>query len=1065
MPVRWLLLMILAGFSPGQAPQPSQPAVLPEGEAGFLWSTGTAMREHPDGGGLVEVSPSGSLVAMSGGSSGAIVVLDSIGESPSSSSVPDAPHRVSVVLRGHSAPVLCMSLMARTGLLASGSEDGTVRIWNARQTGESARAPIRDAKDWVTGVAWLSQSRLVSASLDGKLRWYGVSKESSGAFMALGTSEHDHPITAMAVDPVTQMVATADDQNVIRIWADPKSVRATLKGHQGTVTSLTWTHGSVLASSSHDRTVRIWDTRAQACRAVLKGHAGWVSDVAFTDGGHKLVSTSWDRTVRLWDWKNGRQIAVVGRHPEPVVSCGANHQGHVITGGGGGRLRLWPLYTQRVLSFPRAHDGPVYHGAITADGARLLTASVDHTANVWETATGRLVTRLRGHGRAVTGVAVTRDGRHAATACADRLVRVWDSETGELVWTLRGHDEPVNCCAFSPDGKMLASGGRDDSVLIWDLSSGALVGRLKGHADDVKAVAWHPGGRLVGSVSDDGSLRVWDSKAGGEPRVVEAHPAPVHTIAFRPDGEVVVTGALDETLKFWKTDDLTVVRSVDGFGRGVNTAEWDHAGRRVVASSSDGHVKIVDALSGKVVKTLPRHQLACTWAGFDAGGELVASSSVDGSVRLDRVSPTVTIRRYPSTAGATTGVAFGPKGALYSTHEDGGLRRWDLEARRQVWVAGGNGPVCVARLGKWLASGSPSEEVWVRSLPDGETVSPLSLGSAPVALVPAHDDRLLVALTEDGRVVAIAPKRGASPTTWSLPSAPVGVAAAPNGDHVAVACAGGEIAIVYAETGETIETLRAAGKPTCVAWAPDSRWIVVGDEDGDIDAFGRRDVDGQRTRMPGHGYAVAAVAFDGAKARLVAAYRDGTAITWNVDRARSTSVSVGGGWRASCVAADPLGRWAAVGHEEGLLFTMPGGTRVGTARAFGDRQWVMALAWNLKLYRGTAGGWVRVLDDGAWKPLVLPASDEPHELTVGAFDAGRDGSIRVTIANEGTTPVIGLRVVAQPRPGLSVLVSGSVARLEPGRSCSIGVEVLAGDPKQVRLVLRHRHGEEEIRVR
>jgi WD40 repeat protein len=63
--------------------------------------------------------------------------------------------------------------------------------------------------------------------------------------------------------------------------------------------------GRTLATTSNDRTVRLWDLsdrdRPHPLGAPLTGHTGPVEGVAFAPDGHTLATTSTDQTVRLWD--------------------------------------------------------------------------------------------------------------------------------------------------------------------------------------------------------------------------------------------------------------------------------------------------------------------------------------------------------------------------------------------------------------------------------------------------------------------------------------------------------------------------------------------------------------------------------------------------------------------------------------------------------------------------------------------------------------------------------------------------------------------------------------------
>ena len=87
------------------------------------------------------------------------------------------------------------------------------------------------------------------------------------------------------------MIATGQDPTVV----------TTLAGHNGSVTGIAFNSDSaLLASSSGDDTVRVWDIKAGKSLVNLTGHAGSVSSVAFSEDGKLLVSGGGNGTNRLW---------------------------------------------------------------------------------------------------------------------------------------------------------------------------------------------------------------------------------------------------------------------------------------------------------------------------------------------------------------------------------------------------------------------------------------------------------------------------------------------------------------------------------------------------------------------------------------------------------------------------------------------------------------------------------------------------------------------------------------------------------------------------------------------
>lgn len=263
-----------------------------------------------------------------------------------------------------------------------------------------------------------------------------------------------------------------------------------LKGHTGWLTDVAVSpDGALLATSSEDKTVRIWDSATFTELRKLVGHADEVTGVAFlTNKGH-LATGSLDGTIRIWKVETGETIRELRGHEGAVrmVRYSPDHP-WLASAGDDGTVRLWSCESDQHGPVLRGHNGRVNCVAFSHDGKRLATAGADGTARIWDVATGAELRVLRGHTAAVNQVCFSHSDRRIASSSSDWMIKLWDVESGEQALTLRANNI-ASGLAFSPDGAILVT-ARSANLRFWSSEPQPLAPRSTRTFDSAN-LAWH----------------------------------------------------------------------------------------------------------------------------------------------------------------------------------------------------------------------------------------------------------------------------------------------------------------------------------------------------------------------------------------------------------------------------------------------------------------------------------------------------------------------------------------------------------------------------------------------
>ncbi len=241
-------------------------------------------------------------------------------------------------------------------ILASGSDDMTLRLWDAA-TGREI-AVLSEGSASVTSVAFAPDGTILADSAGNKIRLWDTTTRLSVATLAghgaLGV------INSMAFSPDGTILATGSADKTIRLWdTNSRSNIATLTGHTNMVRSVAFSpDGTTLAAGSDDMTIRLWDAISLRSLASIPGHTGVVNSVAFSPDGTILATGSADKTIRLWDTNSRSNIATLTGHTKSVRSVAFSPDGTTLaTGSHDKTVLLWsvPPPSRDHLPGPAAH--------------------------------------------------------------------------------------------------------------------------------------------------------------------------------------------------------------------------------------------------------------------------------------------------------------------------------------------------------------------------------------------------------------------------------------------------------------------------------------------------------------------------------------------------------------------------------------------------------------------------------------------------------------------------------------------------------------------------------------
>jgi WD40 repeat protein len=569
---------------------------------------------------------------------------------------------------GHSGSVTDVCAFPLDGLtrLASGGEDGMVRIWDPAN-GQQLRV-LEGHSGAVLGVcSFTSAGRMLLASA-GTDHQVAVWDPASGDRKRV-LDDHDGPVMAVcgftAADGRTLLASAGADATLI-VW-DPVTGRRerTLNGHEGAVNAVcAFISGGrqLLASGGNDGVVAVWDPADGRRLRTLTGHEAAVNQVcAFTCGDRGLLASAGsDTLVKVWDPATGERERDLMGHAEGTVwsvcaFTGGDGRPLLASGGDDEAIRLWDPDTGQQRSAITGLTGGAYCvSAFTGAGHRPLLAhgGVSSSVQVWDPATGQLQ-RALGGGVADSVWSVCGftggDGRPLLASAGDNtVVRIWDPDTGREHGGLSGHSGSVwSVAAFAgADGRtLLATAGQESVVRVWDP-----VARQQRDVIDWQAGAlWSvcgftaaDGRVLLAAAGQDSTVRIWDLAAGQCQRELTGHSGTVWWLCPFADDDgraLLASAADDDVVRVWDPVTGQLLQALAGHTGGtwsVCSFRSAYGQVQLATACADTMVRIWDPVTGELIQILKGHA-AGVWSvcSFTADGRtLLASCGDDAMLRV-----------------------------------------------------------------------------------------------------------------------------------------------------------------------------------------------------------------------------------------------------------------------------------------------------------------------------------------------------------------------------------------------------------------------------------------------
>lgn len=621
-----------------------------------------------------------------------------------------------VIQQGHPAAVTAVAFSPDGNLIATGSKDKTVKLWET-STGNEVRTLAGHASE-ITDIHFTPDGKyLLSSNWDHTVKVWEILT----GRMIRDFTTHQRMVKSVTVDEKGTVFSAGAEREGYAWDMNTGDVKYTFRvdpGQYGPSLDLS-PDGKYLAVGNDNGRILILntsdaDTVFNVRELEYSSCGGCYTKVIFSRTGKYFLSAANRGPMILWSMKDGSKIRTLVEKQDEYASIAFSPDENYALSADEKTITLWNLRNGKKTGENSDLEKTVNDIAVSPDGKFLLSGGNDNKATLWEIPGLQKVREFTGlFTKPVdTGLdldpddywqslpyqiiqlkkqfELSPDGNYLVKGYMGTAAQYWSWKEGRITRELKGHTKAVLCFDYSPNGKYLVTGGGDKIAILWNASTGDSIRAFKGHTYVIFDVRFSHDGKLLATGGYDGTARIWDVATGKQLISIRLSPDQnsidyAFSVSFTPNDLYLVTGSLGKKLTMWEIDTGEEYRTFTGHTDVVSEIRFLPDGKSMISSSWDHSLKCWDYRNGFTEKKFAGHEGPVNDFDITPDGKKMISASTDRSLILWDVDKAEMIRKFVGHTAPVTAVRFSRNGRhAISEGLDGVIKIWDLESGEEL---------------------------------------------------------------------------------------------------------------------------------------------------------------------------------------------------------------------------------------------------------------------------------------------------------------------------------------------------------------------------------------------
>ncbi|EYC44227.1 hypothetical protein Y032_0468g2015 [Ancylostoma ceylanicum] len=518
----------------------------------------------------------------------------------------------------HTAPILTMKFNQDGSMLATGSADHSVKIWDMVQQHctHTLKGP-----GVVSALTFIQNSRLMVGYLEGQVCMFDLVKGATHKLLREWKTHSSQVTGFVELSGSRRVVAVSRDQTASIVETETREVLKVFPLFEA-VEAVVLAHNGNMVTVGEEGTVKEWLIgSAKVLRSKNITTTG-LNFLLYNPIRDQLLMTSAEENIFIVSFDNlSLKRQIVGFHDE-VYACSlfGKDESHLAVASNAREIRLYDVKTWD-CQLVEGHSESVLHVTTAAfDRSLLASCSKDNSIIIWKLSgspgDGQVqlvpIARATGHTNSVNAVCFSYSGKRPflLSVSADATIKLWsladldsDVKMGDSVAdieklsccsTFVAHGKDVNCVDVALTDSICMTGGMDKLVKLWHVDSAkmrlGIAGTLSGHRRGVADVRFSPNSLKAASSSGDMTIKIWSLQDKTCLQTLNGHNSAVFRILFVNHGTQLMSADSAGIIKIWTLVTMEADTSIEAHNDKIWTLLVNHDESEYVTAGTDGRI-------------------------------------------------------------------------------------------------------------------------------------------------------------------------------------------------------------------------------------------------------------------------------------------------------------------------------------------------------------------------------------------------------------------------------------------------------------------------------------------